>query len=127
MPTATSQIAYLIDGGLKKAKNASPTSDLTLTWKFDGVGPASTNVSFAIGSKPFIIPTQGYWSQFLGVGQVTVTIPDTVLADMLPNTDYYGMIVNYNETSFTTSGSFSSAENFDGFQSITYFILRVVN
>lgn len=27
----------------------------------------------------------------------------------------------------TTGGSFSSAENFDGFQSITYFILRVVN
>jgi hypothetical protein len=121
------QIAYLIDGGLKAARNASSTSDLTLTWKFNGIGPASTNVSFAIGSKPFVIPTQGYWSDFVGAGHTTVTIPYTVLANMLPNIDYYGMIVNYNESSVTTGGSFSSAENFDGFQSITYFVLRVVN
>jgi hypothetical protein len=120
-------IPYLIGNSFRQAKKINPNADFTLNVGYTSTGAASTEVKLIIlplGKGPK--SNQSLYQEFvLGGTTSSFVIPQTVIDSLETGVVYTAELINFNTSDIPSSGSFSSATNFDGWESATVFPLEV--
>jgi len=120
-------IPYLAGDTLRRAKKINPNADFTLNLGYTSTGAPSTEIKLAIlplgqHSKS----SQSLYQEYV-VGGTTPSfvIPQTVIDSLETGVVYTAELINFNTSDITSSGSWTLAGTFDGWESVTVFHFEV--
>jgi hypothetical protein len=120
-------IPYLVGNGFRRAQKINPNSDFTLNLGYTSTGAPSTEIKLVIlplGQRTR--STQALYQEFvLGGTTPSFVIPQAVIDSLETGAVYTAQLVNFNTSNIPSSGSFARAGNFDGWESVTFFHIKV--
>jgi hypothetical protein len=114
------QVPYLLGAELTELQNLSADSTVTLNIGYGDAGATSTAVTFAI------FDTTGQIYLLNGsAGTTSFVIPSSEISQLATGVKYTGQLTTFNTSEVTSTGSFTTAANSDGWCSSTNFTIEV--